>query len=193
MRGFICPTRPQKRLLDVIACVAIAAHLAGCVGIARSQTRNTTADKAVRQACAADYRSFCSGVRPGGGEIAAVLSNTRASCRSHAVPRFKPRKRPSNRSSKPFTSSKGATIMHTRLRSLGLGALTAAAVAVASFAPAPALAWGVIVRGPIFVGPRAVYVGPPYYAPPPVYVAPAAPVWVPGHWNGPYWVPAHWA
>jgi|SRR6185437_11871962 starvation-inducible outer membrane lipoprotein len=73
MRGFICPTRPQKRLLDVIACVAIAAHLAGCVGIARSQTRNTPAEKAVRQACAADYRSLCSGVRPGGGEIAACF------------------------------------------------------------------------------------------------------------------------
>jgi hypothetical protein len=82
--------------------------------------------------------------------------------------------------------------MHARFRPIAFG-LVIAAVAIASLAPVPARAWGVVVRGPIFAGPRAVYVGPTYYAPPPVYVLPPAPIWVPGHWIGPYWVPAHWA
>jgi hypothetical protein len=83
--------------------------------------------------------------------------------------------------------------MRTRFRPIDFIGIAAAIALTVSFAPMPARAWGVVVRGPVFAGPRTVYVGPPYYAPPPVYVAPPAPVWVPGHWNGPYWVPPHWA
>jgi starvation-inducible outer membrane lipoprotein len=69
----ILQCRPQKRWLSLLTCAAIAVHLTGCASIARSQTRNTQADQAVRQACAPDYRSLCSGVRPGGGQIAACF------------------------------------------------------------------------------------------------------------------------
>jgi hypothetical protein len=73
MSVHILPRKPQKRFLDLLVCIAIAIQLAGCAGIARSQSRNNEADKAVRQACAADYRSLCTGTHPGGGQIAACF------------------------------------------------------------------------------------------------------------------------
>lgn len=63
--------------LDGIMALAIVVALCGSAAMARAQQGGGDM-KAMRQACAADFKAFCSGVQPGGGRIRACLQQNAA-------------------------------------------------------------------------------------------------------------------
>ncbi len=71
----------SKRKL-VEAAFIIFIGLCNCVGAAYAQQQGAPGGQAVRQACAADYKAFCSGVQPGGGRIVACLKQNAANLSS---------------------------------------------------------------------------------------------------------------
>ena len=62
---------------DGIMVIAIVVALCGSAAMARAQQGGGNM-KAMRQACAADFKTFCSGVQPGGGRIRACLQQNAA-------------------------------------------------------------------------------------------------------------------
>ena len=64
-------THESIRKLGGIALVT-ALGLCGCASVASAQ------QGAIREACAADYKSLCTGVQPGGGRIIACLKENEA-------------------------------------------------------------------------------------------------------------------
>ncbi|WP_316977393.1 cysteine rich repeat-containing protein [Shumkonia mesophila] len=60
------------------AILAAGVGLSVCTPVAWAQQQDAPAEKAVRQACTSDFRSLCSGVRPGGGRILACLQKNEA-------------------------------------------------------------------------------------------------------------------
>ncbi|MBN9509191.1 MAG: cysteine rich repeat-containing protein [Alphaproteobacteria bacterium] len=68
----VCSSRSRR--YAVIAVVALI-ELGSSIGQAAAQQ---AAKGSARQACAADYQQFCSGVQPGGGRIVACLKQNAA-------------------------------------------------------------------------------------------------------------------
>jgi hypothetical protein len=82
-------TGRRRRYLRLIAAIGIVTDLCGCAGAAWAQRASSPAAQALRQACAPDYHALCSGVRPGGGRIAACFEQNKTAlsepCRSALV------------------------------------------------------------------------------------------------------------
>lgn len=67
---------PARALAGLTQTLAAAVTLAGCLAVtapAMAQQPAPAAGQALKEACQNDYKTLCSGVKPGGGRIVACL------------------------------------------------------------------------------------------------------------------------